>query len=116
VQDSSTIVRGDRQYFLQQAEAASLVSYQALRGLRDGRPPAELVKNADMIIRALQSESARRLLTPFTVWAYLNHLLQDRSIISVMTLGGHKESRLWISGGSSSATVSTSSTTRRFAA
>jgi hypothetical protein len=57
--------------------------------------PDELVKNADMIIRALQSESARRLLTPFTVWAYLNHLLQDRSITSVMTLGGHEESRLW---------------------
>jgi hypothetical protein len=58
-------------------------------------PADQFLDNADKIIRALESESARRLLTPFTLWAYLNRLLVDRPTASVMTLGGREESRLW---------------------
>jgi hypothetical protein len=61
------------------------------------QPMEELLANAEKIVRALDSRNARHLMTPFMLWAYLNHLLTERrsAIASVMTLGGREESRLW---------------------
>jgi hypothetical protein len=58
-------------------------------------PTDRLANSADLILRALESQNARRLLTPLTLWSYLNHLLIDRPTDSVITLGGREESRLW---------------------
>jgi hypothetical protein len=61
------------------------------------QPLEELLDNAEKIVRALDSRSARHLMTPVTVWSYLNHLLgqRNRRTAAVMTLGGREESRLW---------------------
>jgi SIR2-like domain len=58
--------------------------------------PVDDRDRAEIILRALESQNARRLLTPLTLWSYLNHLLLDsRGTASVMTLGGREESPLW---------------------
>lgn len=58
-------------------------------------PPRELASQAGAIVQALLHREANRLLTPLTVWAYLNHLLVGRATGDVMTLGGHDERAFW---------------------
>jgi hypothetical protein len=67
VQDSSTIVRGDREYFLREADAANEDSYRVLRAApRDGAPPARLADNDDETARRLRDMGVvlYRLLIP----------------------------------------------------
>jgi len=60
-------------------------------------PPDQLMENAEKIVRGLESRSARHLLTPFTLFAHLNDLVQRHGerTESVMTLGGREEKKLW---------------------
>lgn len=68
VQDSTTIVKSDRGYFLREVDTVSGGSYRTLRAIRDGRPPAEIVAtapNADAVQRLRRMGSVLyRLLVP----------------------------------------------------
>lgn len=58
-------------------------------------PVEQLPDQAATVVQALLSKNANRLLTPLTMWAYLNHLLIDRPTAGVLTLGGHDERPFW---------------------
>jgi hypothetical protein len=58
-------------------------------------PVEQLADQGTAIVQALLSKNANRLLTPLTLWAYLNHLLIDRPAANVLTLGGHDERPFW---------------------
>jgi len=58
-------------------------------------PLDRLMDHAPVILRALTRQSARRLLTPLTVWSYLHRLLQRHPPSRVITLGGRGEIAFW---------------------
>jgi hypothetical protein len=58
-------------------------------------PTDRLMDHAPVILRALASQSARRLLTPLTLWSYLHRLLPRWPAARVITLGGREESSFW---------------------
>jgi hypothetical protein len=58
-------------------------------------PVEQLADSGAAVVQALLSKNANRLLTPLTLWAYLNSLLIDRPTASVVTLGGHDEHPFW---------------------
>ncbi|HEX5741681.1 MAG TPA: SIR2 family protein [Pilimelia sp.] len=58
-------------------------------------PVERLIEAGPAVVQALLSHNARRLLTPLTVWAHLNHLLLDRPTASVVTLSGQDERPFW---------------------
>ncbi|MGA5301912.1 SIR2 family protein [Nucisporomicrobium flavum] len=55
----------------------------------------ELEKNAWPIVQAVLRTDARNLLTPLTLWPYLNSMLLESTTNDVMTLGGRDEAILW---------------------
>jgi hypothetical protein len=55
----------------------------------------QLMLQADQIVTALAARGGRHLMTPFTLWAQLNDLLIDTPTLTVLTLGGKEERRLW---------------------
>ncbi|MEV8505870.1 SIR2 family protein [Actinoplanes sp. NPDC051475] len=55
----------------------------------------ELEKNAWPIVQAVLRTDARNLLTPLTLWPYLNSMLLESATNDVMTLGGRDEAILW---------------------
>jgi len=55
----------------------------------------DLDSHAPAIVQALLSKDANRLLTPGTIWSFLNHLLQTESTMKVVTLGGQDERMFW---------------------
>jgi hypothetical protein len=58
-------------------------------------PVEQLPDQSATVMQALLSKNANRLLTPLTLWSYLNQLLVDRPTASVLTLGGHDERPFW---------------------
>jgi hypothetical protein len=60
-------------------------------------PEQQLIEQADKIVMALRSRSARHLITPFSLWSRLNDLLVDQQTptSAILTLGGMEERRLW---------------------
>jgi hypothetical protein len=58
-------------------------------------PVEQLADQGAAVVQALLSKNANRLLTPLTLWSYLNHLLVDRPTPGVLTLGGHDERPFW---------------------
>ena len=58
-------------------------------------PLDELSENLPVILQALQRKNADRLLTPLTLFSFLQSLLNDRPTGSVVTLGGLDERALW---------------------
>jgi hypothetical protein len=55
----------------------------------------ELEKNAWPIVQSVLRTDANRLLTPLTLWPYLNSMLLESATNDVMTLGGRDEAILW---------------------
>ncbi|MEU4214579.1 hypothetical protein [Actinoplanes sp. NPDC026623] len=55
----------------------------------------ELEKNAWQIVQSVLRTDANRLLTPLTLWPYLNSMLLESATDDVMTLGGRDEAILW---------------------
>jgi hypothetical protein len=55
----------------------------------------ELEENAWPIVQAVLRTDANRLLTPLTLWPYLNSMLLESASNDVMTLGGRDEAILW---------------------
>ncbi|GGQ40058.1 SIR2 family protein [Couchioplanes azureus] len=55
----------------------------------------ELEKNAWPILQSLLRTDAKNLLTPLTLWPYLNSMLLESATNDVMTLGGRDEAILW---------------------
>ncbi|MFI7603319.1 SIR2 family protein [Actinoplanes sp. NPDC049681] len=55
----------------------------------------ELEKNAWPIVQSVLRTDARNLLTPLTLWPYLNSMLLESATNDVMTLGGRDEAILW---------------------
>ena len=55
----------------------------------------ELEKNAWSIVQSVLRTDANRLLTPLTLWPYLNSMLLESATNDVMTLGGRDEAILW---------------------
>ncbi|RSM58296.1 hypothetical protein DMB66_30085 [Actinoplanes sp. ATCC 53533] len=55
----------------------------------------ELEKNAWQIVQSVLRTDANRLLTPLTLWPYLNSMLLESATNDVMTLGGRDEAILW---------------------
>jgi hypothetical protein len=58
-------------------------------------PVEQLPDQAAAVVQALLSKNANRLLTPLTLWSYLNQLLVDRPAAAVLTLGGLDERPFW---------------------
>ncbi|GGK27890.1 hypothetical protein GCM10010124_20570 [Pilimelia terevasa] len=58
-------------------------------------PVERLIDAGPAVVQALLATNARRLLTPLTVWAHLNHLLLDRPSHAVITLSGQDERPFW---------------------
>jgi hypothetical protein len=58
-------------------------------------PLRDLDNHAGVIVQALQSKDANRLLTPLTIWALLHKLLRRAETTSIMTLGGRDERLFW---------------------
>ncbi|GGJ77005.1 hypothetical protein GCM10010123_03740 [Pilimelia anulata] len=58
-------------------------------------PVERLIDAGAAVLQTLLSSNARRLLTPLTIWAHLNHLLLDRPTDSVITLSGQDERAFW---------------------
>ncbi|HEU4423399.1 MAG TPA: hypothetical protein VFR67_12785 [Pilimelia sp.] len=58
-------------------------------------PVEQLPEESGTVMQALLSKKANRLLTPLTVWSYLNRLLVERPSASVLTLGGYDERPFW---------------------
>jgi SIR2-like protein len=54
-----------------------------------------LEANAWPIVQSILRTDANRLLTPLTLWSYLNSMLLERPTGDVMTLGGRDEALLW---------------------
>ncbi|XVU28413.1 hypothetical protein ACQPZJ_15615 [Actinoplanes sp. CA-054009] len=57
--------------------------------------PFELDANAAKIVQDLQRHNSSRVLTPMTMWAYLQSLLLDNPSSSLITLGGRDEGLFW---------------------
>ncbi|BCJ54291.1 hypothetical protein Asp14428_57660 [Actinoplanes sp. NBRC 14428] len=55
----------------------------------------ELEKNAWPIVQSVLRTDAKNLLTPLTLWPYLNSMLLESATNDVMTLGGRDEAILW---------------------
>lgn len=55
----------------------------------------ELESNAWPIVQSVLRTDANRLLTPLTLWPYLNSMLLESATNDVMTLGGRDEAILW---------------------
>ena len=55
----------------------------------------ELEKNAWPIVQSVLRTDANRLLTPLTLWPYLNSMLLESASNDVLTLGGRDEAILW---------------------
>jgi hypothetical protein len=55
----------------------------------------ELEKNAWQIVQSVLRTDANRLLTPLTLWPYLNSMLLESATNDVMTLGGRDEAIMW---------------------
>jgi hypothetical protein len=55
----------------------------------------ELESNAWPIVQSVLRTDANRLLTPLTLWPYLNNMLLESATNDVMTLGGRDEAILW---------------------
>jgi hypothetical protein len=51
--------------------------------------------NAWPIVQSILRTDANRLLTPLTLWSYLNSMLLERATADVLTLGGRDEALLW---------------------
>jgi hypothetical protein len=49
----------------------------------------------DIVRHALERRDGNKLLTPITLWAHLNHLVNSAESPSLMTLGGSDETALW---------------------
>lgn len=47
------------------------------------------------VVQSVLRSDASRLLTPLTLWPYLNHMLLEGATGNVMTLGGRDEALLW---------------------
>jgi hypothetical protein len=58
-------------------------------------PLRDLDEHAPRIVRELLTKDSYRLLTPVTLWAFLQDLLRDVPTTEVMTLGGRDEELLW---------------------
>ena len=55
----------------------------------------ELESNAWPIVQSVLRTDANRLLTPLTLWPYLNSMLLESATNDVLTLGGRDEAILW---------------------
>jgi len=58
-------------------------------------PADRLMDHAPVILQALASQGARRLLTPLTLWSYLQRLLPHHPPSRVITLGGRDDTAFW---------------------
>jgi hypothetical protein len=73
----------------------SLYSVLAAIKIVPNVPLRDLDKHAPRIVTALLSKDSYRLLTPVTLWAFLQDLLREVPAAAVMTLGGYDEALLW---------------------